>query len=143
MLRERFFEPVARKYKISPYSPFLRNNLQPGSSDTLVIKHTEEVDIAGEPAFALHILLIYENQMGHVYDTYYRTRCDILPAQPGMKKTAADASALKIRLAKRDILRFTYPRISYRRYDQEGTTYICDYHRDLIEDFRMNMCGFR
>ncbi|MBU0518556.1 hypothetical protein KKA00_03110 [bacterium] len=72
-LRQIFFDEVFRekiKSKSEHFEEFFRfHTILP--SDTLPVDLSKEIYFLGEnPVFCIHLLLLYENDFGHIYDTY-------------------------------------------------------------------------
>ena len=75
IIRERLLSDTYPYIKIKPFGRFMKTALLPLAADTVVFEITEKVSRLEDDEFAVHLMLLYENEMDQMYDTYYLQHC--------------------------------------------------------------------
>lgn len=122
VLRKMLLDGSFKEQRSSFFPPYLNTELLPNDMDTLEYTHQEQVDFIDNQYFTLHLLILYENELGHLYDTYYWSRAKLeellFPSPFGVKGNRIYMLTRKsFKIALKDLVTFTNSKISYNTYD--------------------------
>jgi hypothetical protein len=105
-----------------PFEDYFHNEIQPGDSTNLNIKLP--VTFIENSKFTIHCLILYENELGVLYDTYLWAVYELLPV---LVKTEykRENDELYYRVIPHnvktfdDIIKCSIPKFSYHTYDND------------------------
>lgn len=116
----------AKPFVIDFLPDFSIDELQPGDTTSVKIRH--EIKFPKQGRFTIHILMLYENQMGILYDTYFWAVFENLPTvfrqEFRIKDNQLQTRVLPDYETSRNILKCTTTKPSYDFYDLKQAQHI-------------------
>lgn len=127
---------ISEEYSEMPR--FLNNELLPNGQDTLTIDLTTDIKFIQKHAFIMHFLILYKNELGHMYDTYFQVQYEIksLPIKtltPIKVKYIPDIvrKIFNDETIKKNLLQLIASRPTYHTYDEDDVERIQQLHDRL------------
>jgi len=71
MIRQKLLSGAVDRFGSKSFSSYVQNELLPDAADTLDYELENVVHWLDDQLFTVHFLMLYENDLGHLYDTYY------------------------------------------------------------------------
>ncbi len=105
-------------------------DILPGKEQTLEAVSRQVAEIR-EGAFNIHYYLVYENEAGNVYDTYYWARF-----QSKQFTINPQADSATIEKALRDSIVFIDDHHSYTIYDKEDSLFLRNFREFLKNEYK-------
>jgi hypothetical protein len=121
-IRHRLLDKKLREdgFVVSPTSEYFAiKDVKPGDTTYFEISHTAK--FVEENSFTMHFLLLYKNEAGVLYDTYYWARYNIAPIMNKLEVLAINNKPIAIRAGTQEIaipefLKLHDQNTSWRKY---------------------------
>jgi hypothetical protein len=141
-IRNAMLDPERKMTTVqSMLPPFLKSELLPNNSDTTQIELTYKIHNVRDNLFTLHYLILYENDLGNIYDTYYWNQYRIhfvfhppFVLEDGKPKISISKEKVSVDLE--DLMRLQYEKSSYNTYDMSETDYLNKYLDKTYRQFQ-------
>lgn len=128
------------KFSSSAFFPeYMNNELLRDGLDTLRYTFKDEIDFVNDQFFSLHLMILYENELGQLYDTYFWFPSKFKPLDfpsPFIvkdQKIFMREGIVKINIAKKYLVSFMKPKISYEQYSEKQTLLIKGRFEDAMK----------
>lgn len=122
------------------FPPYFANELLPGAEDTTEIQFQSEIQFVNNERFTVHYLLLYENDIGQLFDTYYWAQYQfkplIFPPLYKMEGRKILPVPFPAKIATRDFIELINTKVSYNTYSEDKTRKIEVYLDRQLEAFR-------
>ena len=112
------------------YSPFMKNELLPEGKDTIDITLNSGIEqLRKYQKFVLHFILIYENELGNLYDIYYKSKYELNLTIPNPFKDERflRGEGISFRLYKKNVFQIKKYKTTHYTYNLSESEYIKDY----------------
>ena len=124
------------------FPPFFQNELLPNGVDTIEIKFEQSIHFISNQKFVLHYLILYKNELGNIYDTYFWVQYELKELIfPNPFKVVKDTLFYKpisrhMRMAIKDFIKIENSKPSYHVYDIKTTEVLDKYIRQKIIEYK-------
>ena len=124
------------------FPPFFQNELLPNGVDTIEIKFEQSIHFISNQKFVLHYLILYKNELGNIYDTYFWVQYELKELIfPNPFKVVKDTLFYKpisrhMRMAIKDFIKIENSKPSYHMYDIKTTEVLDKYIRQKIIEYK-------
>lgn len=122
ILRDKIYKNI--KIKTSSFSEFLTDEVLPNAIDTVDIEFNHRIRFFEDNKFVIHYLILYKNELGQVFDTYYwcqgQFKDFIFPAPIRRldENRIIVTRQYHTKVAKKDMLDFEDAKSSYKIYTE-------------------------
>jgi hypothetical protein len=123
-LRYRLLNKKLREngFVLSPTTDYFTiQDIKPG--DTSYFKLSHKANFVKENSFTMHFLLLYKNEVGVLYDTYYWARYDVTPIMSKLEVLAINNKPVAVRSVPQEIKLLEFLKLrdhntSWRKYSK-------------------------
>jgi hypothetical protein len=134
-LRNRLLDKKLREhgFVLSPTTDYFSiQDIKPGDTSYFNLSHTAH--FVKDNAFTMHFLVLYMNEVGSLYDTYYWARYDATPITSKLEVLAINNKPVAIRsiTPRRQLLEF----LKLRDHNMSWKTYSKTETEDIIDFFK-------
>lgn len=123
VVRRRLLDPKFTRYKFDAFHPFFNNEMLP-KIDTLDYNHTEGIDFLKDQLFTLHFLILYENELEQIFDTYYWVQFKIEDYIMPSAFIRKENQIIKLEPASKNLVIIVDSKTSYEAYDRKDGEFI-------------------